>query len=574
MSESTYDYDVLVIGSGFGGSVSALRLVEKGYRVGVIEAGARFEDDDFSSGTLDITRYLWAPALGCYGIQRIDAVRDTMIVAGAGVGGGSLVYANTLYEPLQAFYNDPQWSHITDWKSELAPYYDQAKRMLGVVQNPVRTPADDVMEKVAGDMGVADSFHPTPVGVFFGGPEQRPGEQVEDPFFGGVGPTRNACLNCGECMSGCRHNAKNTLVKNYLYLAEQQGARVMPLSTVTRVRARAGGGYDVTIKYTKATRATARSTRTLTAEHVVMAAASLGTQKLLHRMKDEGHLPRLSDRLGFLSRTNSESILGAIAPKSDTTDYSYGVAITSSFHPDADTHVEPVRYGKGFNAMALMQTVLTDGDGDGPRWRAWLKEMWKERREIVNLYDLKHWSERTVIALVMQSLDNSITTYGKRNRVTGHWRMTSRQGHGAPNPTWIPVANDAVRRIAGVLGGTAGGNIGEPFNMPLTAHFIGGCAIGDSPETGVLDPYQRVYGHPGLHVMDGAAITANLGVNPSLTITAQAERAMALWPNKGEPDPRPGLGADYRRVAPVKPLHPVVPESAPGALRLPIVGVS
>ncbi|MDO3396838.1 GMC family oxidoreductase [Nocardioides sp. SOB44] len=571
---SEHDYDVLVIGSGFGGSVSALRLTEKGYRVGVVEAGARFEDVDFSSGTFDITRYLWAPALGCYGIQRIDAVHDTMIVAGAGVGGGSLVYANTLYEPLPAFYNDPQWSHITDWKSELAPYYDQAKRMLGVVQNPVRTPADDVMEKVAGDMGVADSFHPTPVGVFFGGPGQQPGEQAEDPFFGGAGPARNACLNCGECMSGCRHNAKNTLVKNYLYLAEQQGARVMPLSTVTRIRPREGGGYDVTIKYTKAKRATARTTRTLTAEHVVMAAASLGTQKLLHRMKDEGHLPRLSERLGYLSRTNSESILGAIAPKSDTTDYSYGVAITSSFHPDADTHVEPVRYGKGFNAMAMMQTVLTDGDGDVPRWRAWLKEMWTQRREITNLYDLKHWSERTVIALVMQSLDNSITTYGKRNKVTGHWRMTSRQGHGAPNPTWIPAANDAVRRIAGVLGGTPGGNIGEPFNMPLTAHFIGGCAIGDSPETGVIDPYQRVYGHPGLHVMDGAAITANLGVNPSLTITAQAERAMALWPNKGEADRRPGLGADYRRVDPVAPLHPVVPEGAPGALRLPIVGVS
>ena len=571
---SEHDYDVLVIGSGFGGSVSALRLTEKGYRVGVVEAGARFEDDDFASGTFDLTRYLWAPALGCYGIQRIDAVRDTMIVAGAGVGGGSLVYANTLYEPLPAFYNDPQWSHITDWKSELAPYYDQAKRMLGVVENPVRTPADDVMEKVAGDMGVADSFHPTPVGVFFGGPGQQPGEQAEDPFFGGAGPARNACLNCGECMSGCRHNAKNTLVKNYLYLAEKQGARVMPLSTVTRIRPREDGGYDVTIKYTKAKRATARTTRTLTAEHVVMAAASLGTQKLLHRMKDEGHLPRVSDRLGYLSRTNSESILGAIAPKSDTTDYSYGVAITSSFHPDADTHVEPVRYGKGFNAMAMMQTVLTDGDGDGPRWRAWLKEMWTQRREIANLYDLKHWSERTVIALVMQSLDNSITTYGKRNRLTGHWRMTSRQGHGAPNPTWIPAANDAVRRIAGVLGGTAGGNIGEPFNMPLTAHFIGGCAIGDSPESGVIDPYQRVYGHPGLHVMDGAAITANLGVNPSLTITAQAERAMALWPNKGEADRRPGLGADYRRVDPVAPLHPVVPEGAPGALRLPIVGVS
>ena len=384
-----------------------------------------------------------------------------MIVAGAGVGGGSLVYANTLYEPLPAFYNDPQWSHITDWKAELAPYYDQAKRMLGVVENPLRTPADDVMEKVADEMGVADTFHPTPVGVFFGGPGQPAGEEVPDPFFGGAGPDRNTCLACGECMTGCRHNAKNTLVKNYLYLAEQNGATVLPLTTVTRIAPRAAGGYDVRVKFTKAK--TSRGQRVLTAEHVVMAAASLGTQKLLHRMKDEGHLPRLSERLGYLSRTNSESILGAIAPD-DLTDYSYGVAITSSFHPDEDTHIEPVRYGKGSNLMAMLQTVLTDGDGDGPRWRVWLKEMWTERANVADLYDMKHWSERTVIALVMQSLDNSITTYGKRSRFTRMWRMTSKQGHGAPNPTWIPVANDVVRRMAATMGGTAGGYIGEPFN--------------------------------------------------------------------------------------------------------------
>jgi cholesterol oxidase len=564
------DFDVLVVGSGFGGSVTALRLTEKGYRVGVLEAGPRFRDQDFSSGTFDLKRYLWAPALGMYGIQRIDAVRDTMIVAGAGVGGGSLVYANTLYEPLPAFYNDPQWSHITDWKDELAPYYDQAKRMLGVVQNPVRTPSDEVMEKVATDMGVGDTFHPTPVGVFFGGPGQPPGTLVDDPFFGGAGPARNTCLNCGECMSGCRHNAKNTLVKNYLHLAEQNGCTVLPLTTVTRVSPRSSGGYDVRVKFTKAR--TRRGEKVLTAEHVVMAAASLGTQKLLHRMKDEGHLPRLSPRLGYLSRTNSESILGAIGRVDDPTDYSYGVAITSSFHPDEDTHIEPVRYGKGYNTMAMLQTVLTDGDGDGPRWRVWLKEMWLQRANIRDLYDFKHWSERTVIALVMQSLDNSITTYGKKT--LGVWRMTSRQGHGAPNPGWIPVANEAVRRIAATVDGTPGGNIGEPFGMPLTAHFIGGCAIGDSPETGVVDAYQRVYGHPGLHVADGAAVTANLGVNPSLTITAQAERAMAFWPNKGEPDPRPALGERYRRIQPVTPKAPVVPDSAPGALRLPIVGVS
>jgi cholesterol oxidase len=362
-------------------------------------------------------------------------------------------------------------------------------------------------------------------------------------------------------------------VKNYLYLAEQNGAKVMPLSTVTRVRPRDGGGYDVTIKFTKARRSTPGSTKTISAEQVVFAAAAIGTQKLLHRMKVEGHLPGLSDRLGYLSRTNSESISGAIAPDM-AVDYSYGIAITSSFHPDADTHVEPVRYGKGSNVMALLQTVLTDGDGPEPRWQTWLKEMWKERKNVANLYDLKHWSERTVVALVMQTLDNSITTYPKRIPGTKKWRLTSRQGHGQPNPTWIPVANKVVRTMATIMGGTAGASIGEPFNMPMTAHFIGGCAIGTSPADGVVDPYQRVYGHPGLHVADGSAISANLGVNPSLTITAQAERAMALWPNKGESDPRPEVGAAYQPVTPVAPRHPVVPEGAPGALRLPIVSVS
>jgi len=575
MTTATH-YDVLVVGSGFGGSVTALRLTEKGYKVGVLEAGARFRDEDFAKTSWDLKRFLFSPAIGAYGIQRIDMVKDCLILAGAGVGGGSLVYANTLYEPLDPFYKDPSWSHITDWKSELAPYYDQAKRMLGVVPNPVHTPSDDVMREVAERMGKGDTYHVTPVGVFFGGPDGTDGgKTVADPYFGGAGPERTTCLNCGECMTGCRHNAKNTLVKNYLYLAEKHGAVVHPLTTVTHVRPRPGGGYEVSTRWTKAKLSRRTAVRRFTADHVVFAAAALGTQKLLHRLKDEGDLPRISDRLGHLTRTNSESILGAIAPpEQKDVDYTYGVAITSSWHPDEVTHIEPVRYGKGSNAMSLMQTVLTDGDGPDPRWRTWLKELGRQWRNIGDLYDVKHWSERTVIALVMQTLDNSITTFRKKGPL-GTSLLSSKQGHGAPNPTWIPVANDAVREMADVMGGgTAGGTIGEPFNRPLTAHFIGGCTIGDSPETGVVDPFHRVYGYEGLHVADGSTISANLGVNPSLTITAQAERAMSFWPNKGEPDTRPATGEGYRRIEPVMPKNPVVPDAAPGALRLPIVGVS
>jgi len=461
------------------------------------------------------------------------------------------------------FYDDPQWRDITDWREELAPYYDQAKRMLGVVTNPSVTPSDVVMRTVAEEMGVADTFRPTPVGVFFGAPGTPPGTPVDDPYFGGVGPRRRTCLECGECMTGCRHNAKNTLTRNYLYLAERAGAVVQPLTTVTAIRPLAKGGYAVDTERTGAV--LRRGRRTFEAEQVVLAAGALGTQRLLHTMKADGWLPNLSPMLGVLTRTNSESIVGAIARRRDV-DYSRGVAITSSFHPDPHTHVEPVRYGRGSNAMGLLGTVLTDGGGRWPRWVTWLATVAKNPLALVRKYNLRHWSERTIIALVMQSLDNSITVSLRRG-LLGR-RLTSRQGYGEPNPTWIPVANEVVRRVAAKIDGEPGGTIGEIANIPMTAHIIGGCVIGDSPERGVIDPYHRVYGHPGLHIVDGSAISANLGVNPSLTIVAQAERAMAMWPNKGEPDPRPPLGDAYRRVTPVPPAHPVVPAEAPAALRL------
>lgn len=563
------DYDVLIIGSGFGGSVSALRLTEKGYRVGVLEAGRRFADDEFAKTSWRLREFLWAPRLGCYGIQRIHLLRNVMILAGAGVGGGSLNYANTLYVPPDPFFSDQQWAHITDWRAELMPHYDQAQRMLGVVKNPTLTDADRIMKEVADEMGVGDTFTPTPVGVFFGPDgEKAPGKTVPDPYFGGAGPARTGCIECGECMTGCRHGAKNTLVKNYLALAERAGAQVIPMTTVTGVQQRADGVWNV--ETVRTGRWVRKHTSTFTADHVILAAGTWGTQKLLFAMRDTGRLPKLSDRLGLLTRTNSESIVGAARYQaSPDLDLTHGVAITSSIHPTPDTHIEPVRYGKGSNAMGLLQTLMTDGSGpagtDVPRWKQLLRAAVTRPRDTVRMLVVRRWSERTVISLVMQHLDNSITTFTKKGPLG--WRITSKQGHGEPNPTWIPAGNQVTRRIAEKIDGVAGGTWGELFNIPLTAHFLGGAAIGDSPQTGVIDPYQRVYGYPTLYVADGAAISANLGVNPSLSITAQAERAAALWPNKGEADQRPAQGEPYRRLDPVTPQDPVVPASAPGALR-------
>jgi cholesterol oxidase len=581
-----HDFDVLVVGSGFGGSVSALRLTEKGYKVGVIEAGRRFDTNpsgapgsrypELPKTNWRVARYLWAPALGLTGIQRMHLIRGAkssrvMVLAGAGVGGGSLNYANTLYVPPEPFFRDRQWAHITDWQDELAPYYEQAKRMLGVVQNPTTTAADEVMKKVADRMGKGGTFVKTPVGVHFG---RGAGIESADPYFGGAGPRRRGCLECGECMVGCRHGAKNMLTENYLYLAEKAGARVMPLSRVTSVRPLPGGGYEVAIVRTGSF---GRNRKTFTTGQVVFAAGTYGTQKLLHKLKSTGLLPRLSDRLGALTRTNSEAILGGGRRNGRPgPDFSAGVAITSSFHPAPDTHIEPVRYGRGSNLLAGLQTLLVDGDRPGerhtPRVLKFAREAVRRPRDLVQLFDVRHWSERTVIALVMQTRDNSITLRPKRGPFG--WDVRASAGHGEPNPTWIPEGHEATRRIAEEIGGIPGGAWGDLFDVPMTAHFLGGCAIGDSAESGVIDPYHRVYGHPGLHVVDGSAVSANLGVNPSLTITAQAERAMAFWPNRSEDDPRPALGDAYRRLAPVRPKNPVVPADAPAALRLPIVDIT
>jgi cholesterol oxidase len=554
---SPYDYDVVVVGSGFGGSVSALRLAEKGYRVHVIESGRRFADEDFAKTSWNLRRYLWAPRLKLFGVQRIHRLPDVMILAGAGVGGGSLNYANTLYVPPAAFFQDPQWGHIADWQSELAPHYETATRMLGVVTNPCDGPVEQIMRQSAHDLGVGDTFRKTPVGVFFG----KPGQRVADPYFDGAGPARTGCTQCGNCMVGCRVGAKNTLVKNYLALAERLGVTIEPLRTVVAVEPIDDGsreaGYRVT---TEATGAWVQKGRhRITASQVVFAAGSWGTQRLLQRMSHEGLLGDLSPALGRLTRTNSEALGGAMTVRVPRdVDLTKGVAITSSFHVDPETHVENVRYGKGSNAMGLLATILVEGGGSVPRPVRFLGQSIRHPLTFLRTLSVRHWSERTIIGLVMQSRDNSITVSGRR-RLIGGIGLTSKKGHGESNPTWIPSGHKALRQMAVRLqertgtSAMAGGSLGEIVDIPMTAHYLGGAVISDDPAKGVVDPWHRVWGYPGLHVVDGSTVSANLGVNPSLTITAQAERAMSFWPNRGDHDPRPAQGAAYEPLRAVPP---------------------
>jgi cholesterol oxidase len=534
MEESArqFDFDWLVIGSGFGGSVSALRLAEKGYRVGVLECGRRFRDRDFAPSTWSLRRYFWAPRVGMRGIMRVSTFKDLSVVSGCGVGGGSLGYANTLYVPPSEFFQDRQWGELADWERELAPHYAEAQRMLGVVQTPADDPADQLLKELGEQLGVGDTYRTTPVGVYFG---EGPGVTVADPFFGGEGPDRTGCIACGRCMVGCPHGAKNTLVKNYLHLAERRGVTVPPDRTVIEIRplsAEDGSdGYAVTSVASGMRRD--RDRRTLTARGVVVAAGALGTNRLLQRCRLTGALPKISHRLGELVRTNSEAILAVTVPPDYPDDLTKRVAISSSIYPDPYTHIETVTYGEAGDSMSTLYTLLV---GDGTRVTRPLKLLAQIVRHPVKFAQAlwpKGWSRRTIIVLVMQTLDNAIALRPTLTR-SGDVRLQTEQDPDRPNPTFIPVANEAAEWLARRTGGIAQSSVMEALlNIPSTAHILGGAVIGADADHGVVDADQRVFGYANLLVCDGAAVPANVGVNPSLTITALAERAMSRIPPAG-----------------------------------------
>jgi cholesterol oxidase len=527
-----HDYDWLVVGSGFGGSVSALRLREKGYSVGVLECGKRFADDELPSSTWDVRRYFWAPRLGMRGIFRLSIFKDVAIVSGAGVGGGSLGYANTLYRARRRFYEDPQWDGLADWEAALAPHYDEAERMLGVVAYDEDDPADDLLREYAREIGVEDTYAKTRVGVFLDG---RRGETVPDPYFGGAGPDRTGCLRCGRCMVGCPYGAKNTLVKNYLWLAERAGAEVLPERMVVDVRplgaADGSEGYEVITERPGAW--LRRDRRRYTARGVVMAAGPLGTNRLLAACKLHGSLPALSDRVGDLVRTNSEAILAVTLPP-DAPDIMSRIAITGSIYPDPETHIETVVYGDAADSISSLYTVMV---GDGTRVTRPLRLLMAAARHpltFLKLLNPRGWSRRTIIVLVMQTVDNAIALRATRTR--RGVRLQTEQNPDRPIPTYLPAANEFGDWLAKRTGGVAQSSLMEALaNIPTTAHVLGGAVIGADPSHGVVDARQRVFGYENLLVCDGSAVPANVGVNPSLTITAMAEHAMSHVPSAGYP---------------------------------------
>jgi cholesterol oxidase len=531
-----YDFDYLVVGSGFGGSVSAHRLTEKGYSVAVIESGRRWDPDNLPKNTWHIKNWLWNPLLGWRGFFRISWFRHVMVLHGNAVGGGSITYANTLLVPKNSVWREGSWAGLEDWESVMPAHFETAREMLGVTENRIIGPADEILKDAADECGRGDTYYRTQVGVFFGDEGEPTGKRYEDPYFDGRGPARNSCIGCGGCMVGCRYNAKNTLDKNYLYLAERSGAQVFAETKVVDIRPIGGAdgaeGYEV---YTQSTRQVPglMRRRKWRVRSVVVSASSLGSQKLLFKLREKGSLPKISDQLGRRVRTNAESLIGVRLPGDPEMDR--GVAIGSGFYLDEYTHIEATRYPRGSDAMGLLVTALTRGRPDWTRTLTWLRTLFmlfvKNPVRAVKMLVPYGMAKQTVIFLCMQTLEGHIDMRYQRR---WYWPFSKKLvSYGPPIPTFIPQANEFALNMARKLGGMAGSLITEIlFNIPTTAHCMGGAAMGRNAEEGVIDSRNRVFGYENLYVCDGAALGANLGVNPSLTITALTEHAMSHIPAK------------------------------------------
>lgn len=514
----TYDY--IVIGSGFGGSVSALRLAEKGYSVAVLERGKRFRAEDYAKTNWNLKKAFWLPQLGLYGIQAMTLLKDVFILHGAGVGGGSLVYANNLLIPPDEVFADPIWGSPS-WKATMAPYYERARKMLGAVKSPFITRGDEMLLECAREAGCGDTFHVNEVGVYFGEEDVT----VNDPYFEGKGPSRTGCIKCGACMTGCKNNAKNTLDMNYLFLAEKLGVEVIPETNVTAVKpAISGGGYYVE---TKPTSGLLKRKKGFRAKGVVFAGGVMGTLPLLFHCKQKGYLPNISDQLGNVVRTNSEALVGTVADNADI-DYSEGIAITSGIYPDEHTHIETVRYGKGHDAMSMIATVLVGGGEPWPRPLRFLAKILLNPVNFAKSILPRNWAQRSTILLVMQKIDNYLRLEFKpRWYLLGRHGLNSNWNTDKKVPSYIPVANDYAQRMTAKIGGTSMSVLPEVlFDTSSTAHILGGAIMSKTAEEGVIDFSGKIHGYDDLYVIDGSSIPVNLGVNPSLTITAVAEYFM------------------------------------------------
>lgn len=531
-------YDFVIIGSGFGGSVSAMRLAEKGYSVLVLERGKRFEDKDFPRTNWNIWKFLWLPPLRCFGIMQFSFFRNILALHGDGVGGGSLMYGNVLMRPDDEIFKNPSWKHLQDWKSILAPHYDTAERMLGVTPNPRQWAADAILQEIATEMQVQSTFQPTRVGVFFGGAKDADGQEIPDPYFGGEGPARNTCIHCGGCMVGCRYNAKNTLPKNYLYFAEKWGAKILPEANVHNVQPLVPGqlnGARYEVAYHHTTAWLYGHERTVRARNVIFSAGTLGTLSLLFKCREVSHtLPHISTHLGELVRSNSEALLGMMS-RDRKTDYSKGVAITSIFHADEKTAVEPVRYSAGSSLIRLLSSPLIAPQKSFiKRLFALLWKMIQHPMVFLRTYLLPGWAETTTILLAMQTEDNRL-----RMRLGRSWLtlfkcgLVSQSAQENPVPTHIEMGHYVTQEFTRRIHGDAAGSFVEVlFDTPITAHILGGVSFGRDDHEGVIGLDCQIHNYPGLFVVDGSIMPANPGVNPSLTITALAEYAMSLVPPK------------------------------------------